>query len=153
MAELKVGRKAPQFSLPGDPARTLADLAGSPVVVFFYPQDDTETCTIEATDFSALSSEFGKLGAIVVGISPDSAESHAKFTRKYGLKQLLVPDTDLKLAKAYGVWAEKTLFGRTYMGIVRTTFLIGRDGKIARIWPKVRVKDHAKQVLAAVKAL
>jgi peroxiredoxin Q/BCP len=153
MAELKVGRKAPQFRLPGDDGRTLSDLAGSPVVVFFYPQDDTETCTIEATDFSALSAEFGKLGAVVVGISPDSDTSHAKFTRKYGLKMPLVADPDLKLAKAYGVWAEKELFGRRYMGIVRTTFLIDRDGKVSQIWAKVRVKNHAQHVLEAAKAL
>jgi len=153
MADLKVGRKAPQFRLPGDDGRTLADLAGMPVVVFFYPQDDTETCTIEATDFSALSPDFVELGAVLIGISPDSEASHAKFTRKYGLAMPLVADESLKLAKAYGVWVQKQLFGRRYRGIVRTTFLIDRQGRIARIWSKVRVKNHAAEVLEAARAL
>ncbi|MBX3579813.1 MAG: peroxiredoxin [Rhizobiaceae bacterium] len=147
MATPAIGRKAPRLTLPD--GRTLSDLAGSPVVIFFYPQDDTETCTMEATDFSSLSAEFGKLGAVVIGVSPDSADSHAKFARKYGLDLLLVADTELKAAKAYGVWGDKVLFGRAYKGIIRTTFLVDPAGRVARIWSKVRVKNHAADVLAA----
>ena len=151
MPQLDVGQKAPRLTLPD--GRTLSDLAGSPVVIFFYPQDDTETCTIEATDFSSLSTEFGKLGAAVIGVSPDSAESHAKFTRTYGLTVMLVADTALKAARAYGVWGDKVLFGRHYQGIIRTTFLVDAAGRIARVWSKVRVKNHAADVLAAATKL
>lgn len=155
MAELAVGQKAPDFELPRDGGGSLrlSDLAGKPVVLYFYPQDDTETCTAEAIDFSALKPEFSKLGAAVIGISPDDIKRHDKFKKKYKLKVDLAADEELKTLNAYGVWAEKTLFGRTYMGVVRTTFLIAPDGSIARIWNKVRVRGHAKQVLEAVKAL
>ena len=150
MSHLKIGRKAPQFSLPGADGRTLADMAGHPVVVFFYPQDGTRACTVEATAFSALSPEFVERGAVVVGISPDSDARHQWFARKHDLSIPLVADPQLKIAKAYGVWGDKVLFGRHYKGIIRTTFLIGRDGRVAQVWSKVRVANHAAAVLAAV---
>ena len=155
MTELAVGQKAPDFELPrdGGGALRLSDFAGKPVVLYFYPQDDTETCTAEAIDFSALKPEFAKLGTVVIGVSPDSIKRHDKFKKKYSLALDLAADEELNTLKTYGVWAEKTLFGRTYMGVVRTTFLIGPDGRIARIWERVRVRGHAKQVLAAVEAL
>ena len=155
MAELMEGQKAPQFELPRDGGGTLklADFAGKPVVLYFYPQDDTETCTAEAIAFSALKAEFAKLGAVVIGVSPDSVKKHDKFKKKYTLAVDLAADEDQKTLNAYGVWGEKTMFGRKYMGVVRTTFLIGRDGRIARIWRKVRVAGHAAEVLEATKAL
>jgi peroxiredoxin Q/BCP len=155
MAGLAVGQKAPDFELPsdGDGVLKLSDFAGKPVVVYFYPQDDTETCTAEAIDFSGLKPEFARLGAAVIGISPDSVKKHGKFKSKYKLAVDLAADETLKTIKAYGLWAEKSMFGRKYMGVVRTTFLIGRDGRIARIWDKVRVRGHAREVLDAVKAL
>jgi peroxiredoxin Q/BCP len=155
MAELMEGQKAPQFELPRDGGGTLklADFAGKPVVLYFYPQDDTETCTAEAIAFSALKAEFAKLGAVLIGVSPDSVKKHDKFKKKYTLAVDLAADEDQKTLNAYGVWGEKTMFGRKYMGVVRTTFLIGRDGRIARIWRKVRVAGHAAEVLEATKAL
>ena len=155
MAALSVGQKAPDFELPrdGGGALRLSDFAGKPVIVYFYPQDDTETCTAEAIDFSALKPEFAKLGAAVIGVSPDSVKKHDKFKKKYNLALDLAADEEQKTLNAYGVWGEKTLFGRKYMGVVRTTFLIGRHGRIARIWDKVRVRGHAKEVLEAAKAL
>jgi peroxiredoxin Q/BCP len=155
MAELVEGQKAPAFELPRDGGGVLrlADLAGKPVVLYFYPQDDTETCTAEAIDFSAHKAEFAKLGAAVIGISPDSVKRHDKFKKKYSLALDLAADEELKTLNAYGVWGEKTMFGRKYMGVIRTTFLIAGDGRIARIWNKVRVTGHANQVLQAVKTL
>ena len=155
MTELAVGHKAPTIELPRDGGGTfrLADHKGKPVVVYFYPQDDTETCTAEAIDFSAHKAEFAKLGAAVIGISPDSVKRHDKFKKKYSLALDLAADEEMKTLNAYGVWGEKTMFGRKYMGVIRTTFLIGGDGRIARIWKKVKVAGHAKQVLEAVKAL
>jgi peroxiredoxin Q/BCP len=155
MTALAVGQKAPNFELPRDGGSTfrLADHKGKPVVVYFYPQDDTETCTAEAIDFSTLKPEFDAAGVSLVGVSPDSAAKHEKFRRKYKLAHELAADEEQMVLNAYGVWGEKTLFGRQYMGVVRTTFLIGRDGKIAHIWDKVRVKGHAQAVLAAARAL
>ena len=155
MAELVEGQKAPGFELPRDGGGMLrlADLAGKPVVLYFYPQDDTETCTAEAIDFSAHKAEFAKLGAAVIGVSPDSVKRHDKFKKKYSLALDLAADEELKTLNDYGVWGEKTMFGRKYMGVVRTTFLIGGDGRIARIWRKVRVAGHASAVLKAARAL
>jgi thioredoxin-dependent peroxiredoxin len=155
MAELEVGQKAPQFQLPrdGGGVAKLSDFAGTPVVVYFYPQDDTETCTAEAIDFSRLKPEYAKLGAQVIGVSPDSIARHEKFKKKHQLTVDLASDEDQKTLNAYGVWGEKTLFGRNYMGVVRTTFLIGRDGRIARIWRNVRVRGHAQEVLEVARAL
>ncbi len=155
MAELSAGQKAPDFELPRDGGGTLrlSDFAGRPLVLYFYPQDDTETCTAEAIDFSRLKPEFAKAGAAVIGVSPDSIKKHDKFKKKYDLALDLAADENLKTLNDYGVWGEKTLFGRKYLGVVRTTFLIAPDGRIARVWHKVKVRGHAEQVLAAVKAL
>ena len=155
MAELTVGQKAPDFDLPRDDGGILklSDFAGKPVVLYFYPQDDTETCTAEAIDFSALRPEFSKLGAVIIGVSPDSPAKHEKFKKKHKLALDLASDEEQKTLNAYGVWSEKTLFGRHYMGVVRTTFLIGPDGRIAQVWRKVRVRGHAGEVLKAARAL
>lgn len=155
MARLAAGRKAPEFELPSDGGGVikLADLRGRPVVLFFYPQDDTETCTKEAVAFSQLKGEFDKLGAALVGISPDSQRKHDKFKAKYGLEVYLASDPARQAIEAYGVWAEKTTFGRSYMGVVRTTFLIDAAGKIKKIWHVERVAGHAQEVLESVRAL
>jgi len=149
------GRAAPAFSCEADDGSniSLAILRGRIVVLYFYPADDTETCTLEAQQFSARAREFAAAGAQVIGVSPDSIVSHCKFRDKYGLAVRLISDPDLAMCKAYGVWRLKTLFGRTYMGIERTTVLIGGRGKVARIWRKVRLKGHVDAVLAAAKAL
>lgn len=154
MAELEVGDDAPHFTLPeGGGTVRLTELRGKIVVLFFYPQDDTPTCTAEAIDFSRLKASFEKAGAVVLGISPDSLKKHAKFASKHGLATPLVADEAREAIEAYGVWAEKSMFGRKYMGVVRTTVLIDREGRIARIWRKVRVPGHAAEVLAAAEAL
>lgn len=155
MADLKTGNTAPGFSLPrdGGGALNLSDFKGKPVVLYFYPQDDTETCTAEAIDFSALKPEFDKLGVAVIGVSPDSVKKHDRFKAKYRLALDLAADEEMKTLNAYGVWGEKTMFGRKYMGVVRTTFLIGKDHRIVRIWSKVRVKGHAQEVLEAARGL
>lgn len=152
---LNIGDKAPQFELLGDGGGTvrLSDFAGQPVVVYFYPKDDTAGCTAEAIDFSRLKPEFAKAGTAVIGISPDSAKKHDKFREKHELTVALAADEERKAIEAYGVWVEKQMYGRSYMGVERTTFLIGRDGRIAQIWRKVRVKGHAEAVLEAVRSL
>jgi peroxiredoxin Q/BCP len=155
MTELSPGQDAPQFELPrdGGGTLTLSALRGKAVVLYFYPKDDTSGCTAEAIDFSALKPDFEKAGAVVIGMSPDSAKKHDKFKAKHSLSVDLVADEERKAIEAYGVWAEKSMYGRKYMGVERTTFLIDRDGKIARIWPKVKVPGHAAEVLEAVRAL
>jgi thioredoxin-dependent peroxiredoxin len=155
MTELSPGQDAPQFELPrdGGGTLTLSALRGKAVVLYFYPKDDTSGCTAEAIDFSALKADFEKAGAVVVGMSPDSAKKHDKFKAKHGLSVDLVADEERKAIEAYGVWAEKSMYGRKYMGVERTTFLIDRDGKIARVWSKVKVPGHAAEVLEAVRAL
>jgi peroxiredoxin Q/BCP len=149
------GDKAPGFELPTDAGQPLklSRLKGRPVVLYFYPKDDTSGCTLEAKDFSRLAPEFAKLGVEVIGVSPDSVESHAKFRRKHDLAVGLAADTDKAVANAYGVWVEKSMYGRKYMGVERSTFLIDRKGRIARSWRKVKVPGHAADVLAAAKAL
>jgi len=149
------GDSAPDFDLAGDGARrvALAALKGRKVVVYFYPKDATSGCTAEAIAFNALRGEFEAAGATIVGMSPDSAASHDKFKTKYELGFALASDTDKTVLDAYGVWKEKSMYGRKYMGVERTTFLIGADGKIARVWRKVKVPGHAQEVLAAAKAL
>lgn len=155
MTELTVGDAAPEVSLATDGGGSfkLSEQAGKPVVLYFYPKDDTPGCTIEAIAFSALDAEFAKAGSLVVGISPDTSASHDKFKTKHELSVLLAADTEKTVAEAYGVWVLKKRYGREYMGVDRTTFLVGPDGKIARIWTKVKVEGHAAEVLEAVKSL
>lgn len=155
------GVMAPNFTLAEDhtgteaaaPAKDLKALRGRPVVLYFYPKDDTEGCTAEAKDFSCLISAFDKAGAHVIGISPDSVLSHAKFRGKHELKVRLASDEDKSVANAYGVWVEKKMYGRTFMGVERATFLIDKQGRVAQVWRNVRVPGHAEVVLDAVKAL
>ncbi|MDP3526032.1 MAG: peroxiredoxin, partial [Hoeflea sp.] len=132
---------------------SLADFAGKAVVLYFYPKDDTSGCTVEAVDFTALAADFAKAGAVVVGMSPDPVKAHDKFVAKHKLGVILASDEDKSVLEAYGVWTEKSMYGRSYMGVERTTFLIGPDGKIARVWRKVKVPSHAKDVLEAAQAL
>ncbi len=155
MSEIAPGTPAPGFTLPRDGGGTvsLSDYSGKPVVVYFYPKDDTSGCTTEAIDFTGLSDAFAAAGATVIGISPDSVAKHDKFIKKHDLKVLLLADEQQEAANAYGVWKEKSMYGKTYMGIERSTFLIGADGKVAKVWPKVKVAGHAEEVLEAVKAL
>lgn len=155
MAGLATGEAAPDFELPrgGGGSVKLSDLAGKSVVLYFYPKDDTSGCTAEAIDFSALKSEFEKAGAVVLGMSPDSVKSHDKFKKKHGLDVELVADEEKKVLEAYGVWTEKSMYGRKYMGVERSTFLIDKSGKISRIWRGVKVPGHATEVLEAAKAL
>src|SRR5688572_16839882 len=130
-----------------------ADFKGQKLVLYFYPKDDTSGCTREAQDFTTLAEAFEKEGTWVLGVSKDSPASHAKFAAKYGLKVSLASDPDGKACEAFGTWGEKSLYGRKYMGIDRATFLINRDGTIARIWRKVKVPGHAEQVLEAARLL
>lgn len=152
---LKAGDKAPAFTLPADDGTqvSLKDFKGDMLVVYFYPKDDTPGCTTEAIDFSGLKGKFEKAGARIVGVSKDNVAKHGKFRDKHGLTIQLLSDEEGTMLEAYGVWAEKSLYGRKFMGINRTTFLIDGKGVIAEVWPKVKVKDHAAQVLEAVKAL
>ncbi len=154
-AGLKVGDRAPAFSMPTDGGGkvSLADLKGKAVVLYFYPKDDTSGCTMEAIDFTAAKAKFDKLNAVVIGCSRDTAKSHDKFKDKHKLKVILAADESGQVTDSYGVWVEKSLYGRTYMGIERATFLIDRTGKIAAIWRKVKVAGHVDSVLQAVQAL
>lgn len=154
MTELTTGQDAPQFELPISSTEnlSLADYRGKFVVLYFYPKDDTSGCTTEGIDFTARRAAFEKAGAVVIGISPDSCKSHDKFKAKHALDVILVADEERKAIEAYGVWAEKSMYGRKYMGVERTTYLIDRDGKIAKVWTKVKVPGHADEVLEAVKA-
>jgi peroxiredoxin Q/BCP len=150
---LEIGSPAPDFSLPDETGApvSLSSLKGKKVVLYFYPKDDTSGCTIEAKDFSCLVDDFAKEGAVVIGMSPDSTKSHGKFLAKHELKVRLVADEDKSAIQAYGVWTEKSMYGRKYMGVERSTFLIGEDGKILEIWKGVKVPGHAEAVLDAVK--
>ena len=153
--DLVEGEPAPDFELATDGGGRahLKALKGKPVVVYFYPKDDTSGCTAEAIAFNGLRAKFAAAGATVVGVSPDSAAAHDKFKAKHDLKIALAADPERSAIEAYGVWKEKSMYGRKYFGVERSTFLIGRDGRIARIWRKVKVPGHADEVLAAVKAL
>lgn len=149
------GEKAPDFELStanGEKLK-LSGFKGKTVVLYFYPKDDTSGCTLEAKDFSSFAADFRKAGVEVVGLSPDSARSHQKFIKKYNLAVRLAADEDKAVATAYGVWVEKSMYGRKFMGVERSTFLIDKTGRIARSWRKVRVPGHAEEVLAAARAL
>jgi peroxiredoxin Q/BCP len=155
---IQEGDKAPDFELPMESGETLKlakllKIKGKPVVVYFYPKDDTTGCTAEAKDFTRLAPDFKRLGIEVIGISPDSPESHQRFVKKYDLQVRLAADADKAVAMAYGVWVEKSMYGRKYMGVDRSTFLIDPQGKVAKAWRKVKVSGHADEVLAAAKAL
>jgi thioredoxin-dependent peroxiredoxin len=154
-AGLKEGDAAPLFNLPGagGEALSLAGFKGQKLALYFYPKDDTSGCTKEAIEFNALRDEFTKAGTVVLGMSPDSPKKHDKFREKYELSIALAADEAKETLAAYGVWVEKSMYGKKYMGVERTTFLIGADGKIAKIWRKVKVPGHAEAVLAAAKAL
>lgn len=132
---------------------SLAELAGKKVVLYFYPKDDTSGCTTEALDFTALADDFAAAGAAVVGVSPDPVKAHDKFVAKHNLGVILASDEDKTVLEAYGVWKEKSMYGRQYMGVERSTFLINGNGEIARIWRKVKVKGHAQEVLEAARSL
>ncbi|HEY5713294.1 MAG TPA: thioredoxin-dependent thiol peroxidase [Allosphingosinicella sp.] len=152
---LTEGDRVPDVSLTGMDGETVspADFKGQKLVLYFYPKDDTSGCTREAQDFTALATEFEKAGAWILGISKDDVASHAKFAKKYDLQVKLASDLDGSVCEAFGVWGEKSLYGRKYMGIERATFLIDRDGTVARIWRKVKVAGHAEAVLAAARGL
>jgi thioredoxin-dependent peroxiredoxin len=154
MTELQPGSKAPDFALPSANGDTvsLSKFTGKKIVLYFYPKDNTPGCTQEAIEFSRLKPEFEAAGAVVIGMSPDSAKKHQNFTKKHALSVELAADEDVSTLEAYGVWQEKSMYGRTYMGVVRTTFLIGEDGNILKIWPKVKVDGHAQEVLDAVRS-
>jgi len=149
------GDKAPAFTLPADGGDELklSDLKGRKVVLYFYPKDDTAGCTKEAVAFSGSIKAFDKAGAVVVGASKDPVSSHDKFKAKHALAHRLISDADGSLCEDYGVWVEKSMYGRTYMGIERATFLIDEKGVVRQVWRKVKVPGHAEEVLAAVKAL
>ena len=155
MAMLDVGDKAPAFSLEDQSGETvkLSDFKGKTVVLYFYPKDDTPGCTREACAFRDEHSALKKAGAVVLGVSPDSGPSHAKFAGKYKLPFPLLADTDHAVSEKYGAWGEKTLYGRKFMGITRSTFLIDPSGKVARVWPKVKVDGHVDQVLEAIREI
>ena len=152
---LKVGDKAPPFALEADGGGevSLSGLKGKTVVLYFYPKDDTSGCTAEAIAFSKDAKSFKQAGAVVIGVSKDSVASHDKFKAKHKLDVMLAADEDIEVARAYGVWVEKSMYGRKYMGMERATFLIDGKGVIRNIWRKVKVPGHSADVLASVKAL
>ena len=151
---LNPGDPAPKFDLPaaGGERVSLASLRGKQVVLYFYPKDDTPGCTQEALDFTESARKFSNAGAVIVGVSRDSVATHDKFAAKRGLKLILASDEDGAVCEAYGVWVEKSMYGRKYMGVERATFLIDEKARIKRVWRKVKVKGHVDEVLTAVKA-
>ena len=151
---LNAGVKAPDFALPADDGTTvtLAGLKGRTVVLFFYPKDDTSGCTKEACGFRDSWKDVQRTGAVVLGVSPDGVTSHQKFKEKYALPFPLLADTDHRVAGAYGVWGEKSMYGKHYMGILRTTFVIDGNGRIARVFEKVKPEGHAAEVLTALRS-
>lgn len=155
MTMLNEGDVAPDFTFHRDGGSSIAlsDFRGKPVVLYFYPKDDTSGCTKQAIGFSESAADFKAAGAEVIGVSPDSVKSHDKFRDKHGLSIILGSDEEKTAINAYGVWAEKKMYGKAYMGVDRSTFLIGKDGKLARVWRGVKVPGHVEEVLAAVKAL
>lgn len=155
MTDLSINDQAPDFTLPtnGGAAVSLSSLSGKKVVLYFYPKDNTDACTLEAIDFTRLAGEFAAADAVIIGISPDSVRKHDNFCRKHSLGIILASDEDRRVIEAYGLWVEKKMYGLKYMGVERTTYLIGRDGRIAQVWHKVKVKGHAEEVLEAAKNL
>jgi peroxiredoxin Q/BCP len=154
MAELQAGDPAPDFDLPTDAGRVrLSNLKGKVVALYFYPKDDTSGCTTEAIGFSEAAEDFEMAGAVVVGVSKDTAKSHGRFRDKYDLKVELGADTEGEVVERYGVWVEKSMYGRKYMGIERATFLIDRAGVIQRVWRKVKVAGHVAEVLSAAREI
>jgi peroxiredoxin Q/BCP len=153
--ELVEGDMAPNFELSTDGGGRmhLQEFKGKPVVIYFYPKDDTSGCTAEAIDFNGLRAKFAAAGATIIGVSPDKATSHDKFKHKHDLKIALAADPERSAIEAYGVWKEKSMYGRKYFGVERSTFLIDREGRIAKVWRKVKVPGHADEVLEATKAL
>jgi thioredoxin-dependent peroxiredoxin len=152
MTQLNIGDKAPYFTLLGDDGNehSLKDFKGKKIVLFFYPKDDTSGCTKEACSFRDNSTLIKKKGAVVLGVSGDSVESHKKFVSKYDLNFVLLSNEDKSVLDAYGVWKEKSMYGRTFMGIERTTFIIDEQGKISHVFPKVKVDGHTEEVLSAL---
>lgn len=152
---LEAGQAAPAFALPGDDGQNhaLAAHAGKPVVVYFYPRDDTPGCTVEACNFRDNMNRVAARGAVVFGVSKDSVASHVKFKAKHGLNFTLLSDEELTMHKAYGAWGTKLMYGKPTTGTIRSTFLIDAQGNLARVWPKVRVEGHVDEVLAALEAL
>jgi peroxiredoxin Q/BCP len=152
---VNVGDKAPSFKLKNQDAKviSLADLKGKPIVLYFYPKDDTSGCTNEACNFRDEFPKFGKMKTEIIGVSIDSVESHKKFANKYKLPFNLLSDEKKEVVEKYGVWQEKSMYGKKYMGIVRTTFIINTEGKINKIFPKVKVEEHNKEVMEALKEL
>jgi thioredoxin-dependent peroxiredoxin len=152
---MDAGTLAPDvsFNRPDGSAAKISDYRGKKLVVYFYPKDDTSGCTKEAQEFTALADDFAKAGTVVLGISRDSEKSHTKFIDKYGLKVALGSDGEGAVTEAFGVWVEKSMYGRKYMGIERATFLIDAEGRMARAWRKVKVAGHAAEVLEAAKGL
>ena len=152
---IDLGQPAPDFTLPRDGGGTvtLSTLRGGKVVLYFYPKDDTPGCTTEALDFTARAADFAAAGATVIGVSKDSVKKHDKFVAKHGLGIALVSDETSTTCEDYGTWVEKSMYGKTYMGIERATFLIDAQGHVARVWPKVKVAGHVDEVLAAAQAL
>jgi thioredoxin-dependent peroxiredoxin len=153
--DLAVGDKAPAFTLPrdGGSSVSLADFNGRNLVLYFYPRADTPGCTREAIDFSRLRPQFNKAGTEILGVSADPVKAQDAFKKKHDLTIGLLSDETHRMLEAYGAWGKRSMYGKTFMGILRITLLIGPDARIARIWPKVKVDGHAEEVLAAVKAL
>jgi peroxiredoxin Q/BCP len=154
-APVEKGDKLPAFKLPTDDGGSIspAELAGRPAVIYFYPKDDTPGCTTQAKDFTSLAAKFEAAGVSVIGISPDSLKKHQKFRDKHDLAVRLAADEDHAVAEKFGVWIEKSMYGRKYMGIDRSTFLIDAKGRVAEVWRKVKVSGHAEEVLAAARKL
>jgi thioredoxin-dependent peroxiredoxin len=152
MSELKIGAKAPDFLLEAHDGEkySLKDLKGKKIVLYFYPKDDTSGCTKEACSFNENLSAIKKKGAVVIGVSPDGIKSHEKFRSKYNLNFLLLSNENKEMLAKYGVWQEKSMYGRKYMGVVRTTYIINETGKISHIFPKVKVEGHTEEILEAL---
>ena len=153
--ELKIGTKAPAFSLPDDAGKkiSLGDFKGRKLVIYFYPRADTPGCTRESIDFSRRRSQFDKAGTDILGVSADPVKAQENFKKKHKLNLGLLSDETHKMLESYGVWAKKSMYGKEFMGVVRTTFLIGADGRIANMWPKVKVEGHVEAVLESARAL